>query len=67
MEKQSPNVQMAVGALIATLFSLGIGVALGLARQHPMPGPIITEQTGFRDMENRPVDGEHSIVIGWKK
>jgi len=42
MEKQSPNVQMAVGALIATLFSLGIGVALGLARQHPMPGPIIT-------------------------
>ena len=22
---------------------------------------------GFRDMEIRPVDSEHSIVIGWKK
>jgi hypothetical protein len=42
MEKPSTNVRVAVSALMATLFSLGLGVALGLSRQHPMPGPIIT-------------------------
>lgn len=42
MEQPSTNVQVAVSALIATLFSLGLGVAVGLARQHPMPGMIIT-------------------------
>jgi len=42
MEQRSPNVLIAVSALVATLFSLGLGVALGLVRQHPMPGMIIT-------------------------
>jgi hypothetical protein len=42
MEKQSTNVCVAVSALIATLFSLGLGVAVGLVRQHPMPGIVIT-------------------------
>lgn len=27
----------------------------------------LMEKAGFRDMETRPVDGEHSIVIGWKR
>lgn len=36
------NVRVAVSSLVATLFSLGLGVALGLARQHPMPGMIVT-------------------------
>jgi SAM-dependent methyltransferase len=26
----------------------------------------LMEEVGFRKMETRPVDGEHSIVIGWK-
>lgn len=42
MEKSSAFRQLVVASMIATLFSLGLGVALGLARQHPMPGPIIT-------------------------
>jgi len=32
---------MAASSLVATLFSLGLGVAVGLARQHPMPGMIV--------------------------
>lgn len=27
----------------------------------------LMEQAGLRDIESRPVDGEHSMVIGWKK
>lgn len=42
METLRTHIQLVVAAMIATLFSLGLGVALGLARQHPMPGPIIT-------------------------
>jgi hypothetical protein len=42
MEQPSANVRIATSSLVATLFSLGLGVALGLARQHPMPGMIIT-------------------------
>jgi len=42
MEKPRTNVGIAVSALLATLFSLGVGVAVGLVRQHPMPGPVIT-------------------------
>jgi hypothetical protein len=42
MGQPGTNVQVAVGALVATLFSLGLGVAIGLVRQHPMPGMIIT-------------------------
>jgi hypothetical protein len=42
MEQPSTNVRMAVSALVATLFSLGLGVAVGLGRQHPMPGLIVT-------------------------
>lgn len=42
MNNQSANVRLAFSALLATLFSLGLGVALGLARQHPLPGLIVT-------------------------
>jgi hypothetical protein len=42
MEQSSSNVRVAVSSLVATLFSLGLGVAVGLARQHPMPGLIVT-------------------------
>ena len=42
MGEPSTNVRFAVSSLVATLFSLGLGVAVGLARQHPMPGLIIT-------------------------
>ena len=42
MREPSANVRIAVSSLVATLFSLGLGVALGLARQHPMPGMIVT-------------------------
>lgn len=41
MEQPSANVRVAVIALGATLFSLGLGMALGLVRQHPMLGIII--------------------------
>ena len=41
MREPSANVRIAVSSLVATLFSLGLGVALGLARQHPMPGMIV--------------------------
>lgn len=41
MNNQSANVRIAFSALIATLFSLGLGVALGLARQHPLQGLIV--------------------------
>ncbi len=36
MEKQITNVQFAVAALVATLFSLGMPIALGLAKLLPM-------------------------------
>ncbi|GEM_PF-4092710 len=44
MEKHSTNVRIAVSALLATLFSLGLPVALGLARHLPegMAGLEIT-------------------------
>lgn len=42
MSEPSTNVRVAVSSLVATLFSLGLGVALGLARQHPMPGMVVT-------------------------
>jgi hypothetical protein len=42
MTDQSANVRIAFSALLATLFSLALGVAIGLARQHPFPGLIIT-------------------------
>lgn len=42
MERLNPYIHLAVAAMIATLFSLGLGVAVGLVRQHPMPGMIIT-------------------------
>lgn len=42
MEQPSANVRIAVSSLVATLFSLGLGVAVGLAKQHPMPGMIVT-------------------------
>lgn len=42
MEQPSANVRIATSSLVATLFSLGLGVAIGLAKQHPMPGMIIT-------------------------
>ena len=42
MAEPSANIRLAVSSLIATLFSLGLGVAVGLARQHPTPGMIIT-------------------------
>ena len=35
------NTRIAVSSLVATLFSLGLGVAVGLAGQHPMPGLIV--------------------------
>ena len=41
MREVSANVRIAVSSLVATVFSLGLGVALGLARQHPMPGMIV--------------------------
>ena len=41
MREPSRNVRMAASSLVATLFSLGLGVAVGLARQHPMPGMIV--------------------------
>lgn len=37
----STNWQVAIGSLVATLYSLGTGVAVGLAKLHPMPGLII--------------------------
>ncbi|MBI1874893.1 MAG: hypothetical protein HYS05_13545 [Acidobacteria bacterium] len=42
MAESSANRQLAVSSLVAALFSLGLGVAVGLARQHPMPGMIVT-------------------------
>jgi hypothetical protein len=39
--QMSTNWQVAIGSLVATLFSLGTGVAVGLAKLHPMPGPIV--------------------------
>ena len=41
MDNHSTNVRIAFSALVATVFSLGLGVALGLARQHPLPGLIV--------------------------
>ena len=41
MRDPSANVRIAVSSLVATVFSLGLGVALGIARQHPMPGMIV--------------------------
>ena len=41
MEKPTASLQGAIASMIATLFSLGTGVALGLAKLHPMPGAIV--------------------------
>lgn len=41
MTEPSANRRFGVSSLVAVLFSLGLGVALGLARQHPMPGMIV--------------------------
>lgn len=42
MEKPSTNLQIALSSLIATLFSLGLAVAIGLAKMHSMPAMMVS-------------------------